>query len=140
MAAPKNKLGKRTQRKIRTPLSDYIRDQQKKKEITREMIVKNSGSEISMGYLNSILDKGSKNLSAEKIIALARGLDVSIVEMANAFGLDLSVEIAPELVELSGILGKLQPRDRAHTHTLIRNLTEYAAELLDKTNKNGTTD
>ena len=132
------KLGKRTQRKNRTKLSDYIRACQDEGDITREMIVADSDGKISMGYLNSILDGGSRNLTIPKLKALAKGLHRPETELAAVLDLNLSVEIAPELIALSEILGQLSPSDRAHTQTLIRNVTDYARELLNKTNKNGT--
>lgn len=58
-------------------LSQYVQFVIKQKGLNLRDIERNSGKEISNSYLSKIINQKVRSLTAEKIVALAKGLDVN---------------------------------------------------------------
>ena len=73
------------------PLGDFVRRIRNEKDLSCNDVSKQSvgfGKRISAGYVNRIENNRIKNPSADRLMALARGLDVPAEELfARAFGL-----------------------------------------------------
>jgi transcriptional regulator with XRE-family HTH domain len=67
-------------------LSNYIRRIMRLKGLTQKDIEHRSNGGITGGYVASLLAGRAKNLSVEKLKALARGLDVEPVELFRVAG------------------------------------------------------
>src|SRR5215210_6084393 len=65
-------------------LSDYVQRVMREKKLSRSDVARNSGSEIAGSYVGRIIAGTVTNLSVEKIIALARGLEVDPYEIFAA--------------------------------------------------------
>ncbi len=69
-------------------LSDYVEHVMKEKHLSRRDVKLRSGGEITDSYVSGIINGSAKNLSIEKLKALARGLRVRQMELIRvAFGL-----------------------------------------------------
>ena len=65
-------------------LRDYLQKVMKEKQLTGVDIQKRSGGKIGDSYISKILRGESKNLTVEKINALAEGLGVDSVDVFRA--------------------------------------------------------
>jgi transcriptional regulator with XRE-family HTH domain len=65
-------------------LSRYVRDMMRRKGLTLRDVERNSGGEITDGYISGIINGEAKNLSVEKIKALANGLGVKADDLFKA--------------------------------------------------------
>ena len=78
-------------------LSRYVERVMKEKHLSRRDVKLRSGGEITDSYVSGIISGSAKNLSVDKLKALARGLRVRDIELIRvAFG--LSDERAPRRV------------------------------------------
>ena len=78
-------------------LSRYVERVMKDKHLSRRDVKLRSGGEITDSYVSGIISGSAKNLSVDKLKALARGLRVREIELIRvAFG--LSDERAPRRV------------------------------------------
>ncbi len=78
-------------------LSRYVERVMKEKHLSRRDVKLRSGGEITDSYVSGIISGSAKNLSVDKLKALARGLRVREIELIRvAFG--LSDERAPRRV------------------------------------------
>jgi len=78
-------------------LSRYVERVMKEKHLSRRDVKLRSGGEITDSYVSGIISGSAKNLSVDKLKALARGLRVREIELIRvAFG--LSDERAPHRV------------------------------------------
>jgi len=78
-------------------LSHYVDRVMKEKHLSRRDVKLRSGGEITDSYVSGIISGSSKNLSVDKLKALARGLRVREIELIRvAFG--LSDEGVPQQV------------------------------------------
>jgi len=69
-------------------LSHYVDRVMKEKHLSRRDVKLRSGGEITDSYVSGIISGSSKNLSVDKLKALARGLRVREIELIRvAFGL-----------------------------------------------------
>ena len=69
-------------------LSHYVERVMKEKHLSRRDVKLRSGGEITDSYVSGIISGSAKNLSVEKLKALARGLRVREMELIRvAFGL-----------------------------------------------------
>lgn len=69
-------------------LSHYVDRVMKEKHLSRRDVKLRSGGEITDSYVSGIISGAAKNLSVEKLKALARGLRVREMELIRvAFGL-----------------------------------------------------
>src|SRR3977135_988578 len=69
-------------------LSQYVERVMKEKRLSRRDVKLRSGGEITDSYVSGIVSGTAKNLSVEKLKALARGLRVREMELIRvAFGL-----------------------------------------------------
>lgn len=69
-------------------LSHYVERVMKEKHLSRRDVKLRSGGEITDSYVSGIVSGSAKNLSVEKLKALARGLRVREMELIRvAFGL-----------------------------------------------------
>ena len=75
--------------KTRKPgLSHYVERVMKEKHLSRRDVKLRSGGEITDSYVSGIISGSAKNLSVDKLKALARGLRVRELELIRvAFGL-----------------------------------------------------
>ena len=65
-------------------LSSYVQRIMREKGLKRSDVARNSGDKIAGSYVGRIIAGTVKNLSVEKIEALARGLDVDAHEIFTA--------------------------------------------------------
>ena len=73
---------------IKNGLSHYVERVMKEKHLSRRDVKLRSGGEITDSYVSGIISGTSKNLSVDKLKALARGLRVREIELIRvAFGL-----------------------------------------------------
>lgn len=69
-------------------LSRYVEHVMKEKHLSRRDVKLRSGGEITDSYVSAIISGSAKNLSVDKLKALARGLRVREIELIRvAFGL-----------------------------------------------------
>jgi transcriptional regulator with XRE-family HTH domain len=69
-------------------LSRYVERVMKEKHLSRRDVKLRSGGEITDSYVSGIISGSAKNLSVDKLKALARGLRVREIELIRvAFGL-----------------------------------------------------
>ena len=77
-------------------LSHYVDRVMKEKHLSRRDVKLRSGGEITDSYVSGIISGSAKNLSIEKLKALARGLRVREMELIRvAFGLSDERETHP---------------------------------------------
>ncbi|MEK6410845.1 MAG: helix-turn-helix domain-containing protein [Acidobacteriota bacterium] len=125
-------------------LSHYVDRVMKEKRLSRRDVKLRSGGEITDSYVSGIISGTAKNLSVEKLKALARGLRVRELELIRvAFGLsdereahrsvDLShnlvlvditkkTVISNDVAEIVQEVVKLSPADRAIVLQYIKRL------------------
>ncbi|MEK6285069.1 MAG: helix-turn-helix domain-containing protein [Acidobacteriota bacterium] len=125
-------------------LSHYVDRVMKEKHLSRRDVKLRSGGEITDSYVSGIISGTAKNLSVEKLKALARGLRVRELELIRvAFGLsdereahrsvDLShnlvlvditkkTVISNDVAEIVQEVVKLSPADRAIVLQYIKRL------------------
>lgn len=65
-------------------LSSYVQRIMQEKKLKRDVVAKKSGKGIASSYIGRIIAGTVTNLSVEKIVALARGLDVDPYEIFAA--------------------------------------------------------
>jgi transcriptional regulator with XRE-family HTH domain len=116
-------------------LSRYVERVMKEKHLSRRDVKLRSGGEITDSYVSGIISGSAKNLSVDKLKALARGLRVREMELIRAaFGLldervqqrvadqshnllllDITkkVVISNDIAEIVQEVIKLSPADRA---------------------------
>jgi transcriptional regulator with XRE-family HTH domain len=120
----------------RGDLSRFVRQVMKEKGLTQRDVELRSDGKITDGYVADILSGDAKNPSVEKVKALARGLDVNVIELfrvacgpceQSAMGrervvisevapfLEMMLEVAdsPELIKIVQEAIKLYPEERA---------------------------
>ena len=119
-------------------LSKYVTRIMRQKGLKQKDVVSRSGGEIAGGYISDIINGKVTNLSMDKFKALARGLNVSVVEIfAAACGerddlstndslmlLDLmqQVVLAPALMEILQLGVHLTPEEQEAVLINIRTL------------------
>ena len=69
---------------MKETLIEYTKRIMRQKNLTLRDIEENSGGEISNSYISKILNNNVKNPSADKIVALAKGLQVDSHEVFTA--------------------------------------------------------
>ena len=98
------------------PLGDFVRRTRNEKDLSCNDVSRQSvgfGKRISAGYVSRIENNLIKNPSADRLMALARGLDVPAEELfARAFGLVLAGS-SPEEQHLLTRFRALSPDRRA---------------------------
>lgn len=65
-------------------LSKYVARIMRQKGLKQKDVVSRSGGEIAGGYISDIINDKVTNLSMDKFKALARGLNVSVIELFAA--------------------------------------------------------
>lgn len=110
-------------------LSEYVQRIMKQKGLSLADVERNCGKEITAGYIGKVLKGTVTNLTVDKIVALARGLDADPYEVfAAAYGKPplnqahpdpyLLLEIiykllkSPDLLEAMPDLLRLAPKER----------------------------
>lgn len=136
MADSKGKIG----------LGDYVRSAMKRKGLTLRDIERNSGGRITDGYVSGIINGEAKNLTVEKLKALAAGLGVDVIDLFEAacgnfdqakqqavndpshslmvLALMQKVVISPELTEILQEIVRISPDDRPMVLRALRTLNE----------------
>jgi transcriptional regulator with XRE-family HTH domain len=123
-------------------LSEYVARIMRQKNLKQKGVVLRTGGKIAGGYLSDIINGRVTNLSMDKFKALARGLDVSVVEIfAVACGereesnpnnslmllhLMQQVVVNPALMEILRHAARLSPREQEAMLANIKTLTEPA--------------
>jgi transcriptional regulator with XRE-family HTH domain len=69
---------------MRETLIQYVQRIMRQKNLTLRNIEENSGGKISNSYISKILNGNVKNPTADKIVALAKGLKVDAHEVFSA--------------------------------------------------------
>src|SRR5215208_5124822 len=121
-------------------LGEYVARIMRQKDLKQKGVVLRTGGKIASGYLSDIINGRVTNLSMDKFKALARGLDVNVVEIfAVACGeredsnpnnslmllhLMQQVVVNPALMEILRHASRLSPGEQEAMLTNIRNLTE----------------
>jgi len=65
-------------------LSDYVRRVIRQKQLKLRDVERRAGGEITNGYISGIINGRIKNVSLEKLKALAKGLEVDVYELFSA--------------------------------------------------------
>lgn len=128
-------------------LSQFVSRIIRQKRLTQRDIVLRSGNQIAKGYVSDVLTGKVSNLSRDKFLALARGLDVNVMELFTAacglieqsasrqegtgppdslLLLDLmqKVVVSPELMEILQDAVRLSPEERRAVLNSIKTLIE----------------
>lgn len=116
-------------------LADYVRRTIKQKQLRLRDVERRSGGEITNGYISGIINGRIKNISLEKLKALAKGLEVDVYELFSAamdeprqlaeqvssyaqpdvlwlLGLMQEIATTPELLKILHELVQMPPKDR----------------------------
>ena len=116
-------------------LADYVRRTMKQKQLRLRDVERRSGGEITNGYISGIINSRIKNISLEKLKALAKGLEVDVYELFSAamdeprqlaeqvssyaqpdvlwlLGLMQEIATTPELLKILHELVQMPPKDR----------------------------
>ena len=108
-------------------LSHYVDRVMKEKHLSRRDVKLRSGGEITDSYVSGIISGSAKNLSIEKLKALARGLRVREMELIRiAFGLSDERE-APRAPDQSHNLVLV---DLARKTVISNDVAEIVQELI----------
>ena len=118
----------------RDDLCNYVRRILKEKELTFSDVERRSEKKISDSYVHSISSGNIKNLSLDKLRALARGLGVTETQLFfAASGLSLTDRKELDDTELAYLLYKYQElsiKDRAQLNALLAILDREIDRLL----------
>ena len=116
-------------------LADYVRRTMKQKQLRLRDVERRSGGEITNGYISGIINSRIKNISLDKLKALAKGLEVDVYELFSAamdeprqlaeqvssyaqpdvlwlLGLMQEIATTPELLKILHELVQMPPKDR----------------------------
>jgi transcriptional regulator with XRE-family HTH domain len=138
-------------------LSQYVRFIIKQKGLNLRDIERNSGKEISNSYLSKIINEKVRSLTAEKIVALAKGLDVNPHDVFTAvcgqppdsegrqvsFDALLLVDIIqkitmdPQLMEVLQEWLQMRPKEKAVMLETLKFLNDRSGEARQKDKKRG---
>jgi transcriptional regulator with XRE-family HTH domain len=107
-------------------LAEYVSRVIKQKQLKLRDVERRAGGEITNGYVSGIINNRIKNVSLEKLKALARGLDVDVNELFKA-AMDEPRQLADEVSSYSQpdvlwLLGMM--REIASTPELLKILHE----------------
>jgi len=128
-------------------LSRFVLRILKQKRLSQRDVVLRSGGKIAKAYVSGIISGKVTNLSRDKFMALARGLDVNVIDLFTAacgpieqsaseqagtgppdslILLDLmqKVVVAPELMEILQDAARLLPEERRAVLNSIKTLIE----------------
>lgn len=105
---------------------DYVRRVRNEKGFSQPDVERNSGNTITDGYVSQIENGYIKNVSPQKLIALAKGLGVSADEVfAAARGMEISAPDSPqELLHLFHGWNEATAEDRKFTMEAIKMIAE----------------
>lgn len=132
-------------------LADFVRRVIREKQLKLRDVERRAGGEITNGYVSGIINNRIKNVSLEKLKALARGLEVDVHELfASAMdeprqladevssyaqpdilwllGMMREIATSPELLKMLHELVQMPPKDREMVVRVI--------ESIGKSNKN----
>ena len=116
-------------------LADYVKRVINQKQLKLREVERRAGGEITNGYVSGIINNRIKNISLEKLKALARGLEVDVYELFAAamdeprqladevssyaqpdvlwlLGMMREVATSPELLRILHELVQMAPKDR----------------------------
>ena len=116
-------------------LADYVKRVINQKQLKLREVERRAGGEITNGYISGIINNRIKNISLEKLKALARGLEVDVYELFAAamdeprqladevssyaqpdvlwlLGMMREVATSPELLRILHELVQMAPKDR----------------------------
>jgi transcriptional regulator with XRE-family HTH domain len=65
-------------------LGDYVRRVMRQKQLKLRDVERRAGGEITNGYISGIINGRIKNVSLDKLKALAKGLEVDVYELFSA--------------------------------------------------------
>lgn len=121
-------------------LPDYVRYVLKLKELTHEAVQARSGGRITHSYISKIVSGTAKNLTVDKIVALARGLGVDEYELFNrAIGRmprkDKDVRQLQAEIYLSHLPDERQDDALAYLQSLFKRYGKPSAEVLSVVQK-----
>ena len=89
-------------------LNDYVDRVMKQKNLSLADVERNCGNKITAGYIGKILKGTVTNLTVEKIIALAKGLEVDPYDIfAASYGLPPGKQTTPDAFALLDLMQKL---------------------------------
>ena len=116
-------------------LADYVKRVINQKQLKLREVERRAGGEITNGYVSGIINNRIKNISLEKLKALARGLEVDVYELFAAamdeprqladevssyaqpdvlwlLGMMREIATSPELLKILHELVQMAPKDR----------------------------
>ena len=128
-------------------LSDFVRRAIKQKQLKLRDVERRAGGEITNGYVSGIINNRIKNVSIEKLKALARGLEVDVRELFEAamdqprqladevasyaqpdvlwlLGMMREVATSPELLKVLHELVQMPPKDREMVVRVIESISK----------------
>lgn len=117
--------------KSKENLADYVRRVRAEKKLSTTDVERQSGHKISDSYVTRIENSYVKNVSPEKLQALAKGLGVSeeeIFAIARGKSLDESETVDAEMALFASRVKKLTPQQKRDFKIAWR----MANELLDR--------
>jgi transcriptional regulator with XRE-family HTH domain len=89
-------------------LSEYLHRVMKQKNLSIADVERNSAKQITAGYIGKILQGTVKNLTVEKILALAKGLEVDPYDIfAASYGRPPGKQTSPDAFALVDLMQKL---------------------------------
>lgn len=89
-------------------LNEYVDRVMKQKNLSLADVERNCGNKITAGYIGKILKGTVTNLTVEKIIALAEGLEVDPYDVfAASYGLPPGKQTAPDAFAFVDLMQKL---------------------------------
>ena len=128
-------------------LADYVSRVIKQKQLKLRDVERRAGGEITNGYVSGIINNRIKNISLEKLKALARGLEVDVYELFKAamdeprqladevssyaqpdvlwlLGMMREVAATPELLKILHELVQMVPQDREMVVRVIESIAK----------------
>src|SRR5437588_3425107 len=116
-------------------LADYVGRVIKQKQLKLRDVERRAGGKITNGYISGIINSRIKNISLEKLRALAKGLEVDVYELFSAamgeprqladevssyaqpdllwlLGIMQEIATTPELLKILHELVQMTPKDR----------------------------
>lgn len=112
-------------------LADYVRRVRQEKGLSTLEVERNSGNQITDGYVSQIENSYVKNVSPQKLQALAKGLGVSeeeIFAVARGKSLNEDEALDAEMAHFASRVKKLTPQNKRDFEIVWR----MANDLLDK--------
>ena len=89
-------------------LNEYVDRVMKQKNLSLADVERNCGNKITAGYIGKILKGTVTNLTVEKIIALAKGLEVDPYDVfAASYGLPPGNQTTPDAFAFVDLMQKL---------------------------------